>query len=117
MKWVTLWIVLWAAQIDDGWHQYCARNWLREVPVNVCLPDPNDPNVIVDHPVRVRINYRVLISRDAPEIQQVLRDYYEQTGTYRSGGIAWNDEGWCYGGAFVTPENTTGMRRCDPNES
>jgi len=63
------------SQYDEVWFQYCARNWLCEVPVTVCVDGQCQT-------VRVFVDYEVMVSRTDPQIPE-------------GAGVGWNDQ-WCW---------------------
>lgn len=82
---LTLWFAYWCGSLagyenpeitgDVIWLQYCARNWLKEVPVSVSHEGQT-------WTVMVYMDYQVMASRTDPQIPE-------------GAGVGWNDEcGW-----------------------
>ena len=84
---LALWFAYWCGSLaayenpeiagDVIWLQYCARNWLKEVPVSVSLNGET-------WTVLVYIDHAVLASRTDPQIPE-------------GAGVGWNDR-WCWQG-------------------
>jgi len=83
---VKLWLILLALHcttFDDVWFSYCARNWLEEVPVTVCVDGECEV-------VMVFMNLEVMASHTATEIPD-------------GAGVGWNDYA-CWQGDAVEVE-------------
>lgn len=90
---LTMWFAYWCGSLatyenpeitgDVIWLQYCARNWLQEVPVTVCVDGQCEI-------VMVYMDYEVLVSRSSPEIPD-------------GAGVGWNDYS-CWQGNAVEVE-------------
>jgi hypothetical protein len=110
MKLTIILGLLFISTIDNTWLEYCVRNWLLPAPVNVCVTDPNDPNNLITYPIRVFINYEVMVSRTDSQIDAIAEQYGHRPG------IAWNDYyNWCYTGVNETGDGPAKMWICDPN--
>jgi hypothetical protein len=66
-----MFLALLCTTFDDVWFNYCARNWLTEVPVNICV-DGQCQRILI------YMDYQVMVSRTAPEIPE-------------GAGVGWND--------------------------